>query len=216
MGEKILEAARHEQSRKHIKNWLARVLLNGVFGGNPDSVYPKMRNIINESTGDYPLEQTISAYKGERRSIHFSEENIENLLKRKYGQEAFSVLTLLYSDLHYSQSFHQDHIHPKSAFTESKLKELGLSAEDIKTFQEKKDSLANLMLLPGTTNQEKNNKPFETWVNESYPEEDQRQKFFERNYIDSDQSLAFKDFLSFINNREKKIQRELKKVLNIT
>ncbi|MGC6412906.1 MAG: DUF262 domain-containing protein [Candidatus Puniceispirillaceae bacterium] len=216
MGEKILEAARHEQSRKHIKNWLARVLVNGVFGGNPDSVYPKMRNIINESTGDYPLEQIISAYKGERRSIHFSEENIEGLLKRKYGQEAFSVLTLLYPDLNYSQLFHQDHIHPKSAFTVSKLKKLGLSAEDIKTFQEKGDSLANLMLLSSTTNQEKNKKAFEDWVNERYPEEDKRHKFFESHYIDSDQSLAFKDFLSFIENREKKIQRELKKVLDIS
>ena len=72
------------------------------------------------------------------------------------------------------------------------------------------------MLLAGTTNQEKNNKPFETWVNEKYSDPNKRKRFLEDIDIDPDLSLKFEDFLSFIEKREALIKERLKEVLNMT
>ena len=39
----MLHAAQRESDRTAIKEWLARVLLKGTFGGQPDTLYPAMR-----------------------------------------------------------------------------------------------------------------------------------------------------------------------------
>ena len=64
---------------KLIKEWLARVLLKGTFGGTPDAIYPVMRNLINEHIGHFPLQEIIEYYKGKRKSISFTEDDIENI-----------------------------------------------------------------------------------------------------------------------------------------
>ena len=62
-GDQILHTGKWEDSRKAIKEWLARVLLKGTFGGTPDSIYPGMRNLINKNLGRFPLQETIDFYK---------------------------------------------------------------------------------------------------------------------------------------------------------
>ena len=111
----ILHSANHTSNRSLIKEWLARVFLKGTFGGTPDGIYPIMRNLVNENLGKFPLEKTIEYYKGKRKSINFSEDDIENILNLQYGKaRTYCALTLLYPSLNYSFKYHQDHIHPKS------------------------------------------------------------------------------------------------------
>jgi uncharacterized protein with ParB-like and HNH nuclease domain len=68
----ILHSSSRETDRKAIKEWLARVLLKGTFGGTPDAIYPVMRNYVNDNIGKFPLEEIIEYYRGKRKSISFS------------------------------------------------------------------------------------------------------------------------------------------------
>ncbi|HCG6610704.1 TPA: DUF262 domain-containing protein [Vibrio parahaemolyticus] len=213
---KILHAAEHETDRKAVKEWLARVLLKGTFGGQPDSIYPAMRDLINDNLGKFPLTETIAHYRGRRKSISFTEDDVESLLDLQYGKaKTYCALTLLYPGLNYTFKYHQDHIHPKSLFTKRKMRKLGFSEEQIDTYLNQVNGLANLQLLHATTNVEKSNKPFEDWLKAEYPNSADRESFLRQHYIGADESLAFEDFLPFIQQRREKLKATLVKMLDV-
>ncbi len=206
-GDQILHAMKWENDRKAISEWLARVLLKGTFGGQPDSIYPGMRDLINAHLGRFPLKETIALYKGKRKSISFSSDEIDNLLNLKYGiAKTYCALTLIYPALNHSFKYHQDHIHPKAKFNKQSMKAAGLSEEQIKQFNAEADGIANLQLLEATVNIEKNGKPFQEWLSLSYPEKPARDRYLEQHYINPDHSLAFKDFMDFVNLRRKTLK----------
>jgi uncharacterized protein with ParB-like and HNH nuclease domain len=214
---KILHSAQREDDRKSIKEWLARVLLKGIFGGNPDSIYPKMRDLINRNQGKFPLKETISEYKGSPKSISFTEDDIESLLDQQYGQaKTFCALTLLYPGLNNNFKYHQDHIHPKSFFTKKNLKTLGMARDKIEIFTEGFNKLSNLQLLQATQNIEKTDTPFSDWLEKIYGSQTERESFLRDNHIKPDESLAFEDFPSFISNRRKILKEKLIKILNVS
>ncbi|MGB3466647.1 MAG: DUF262 domain-containing protein, partial [Cyclobacteriaceae bacterium] len=133
LSDKIIHSSDYEQDRKNIIHWLARVLLRSTFGGSPDSIYPVMRNLINKHIGRFPLNEIIEYYKGNRKSISFSEDDINSILEYQYGKKrTYSALTLLYPSLNYAYQYHQDHIHPKSFFNRRKLSALGITDEGLK------------------------------------------------------------------------------------
>jgi uncharacterized protein with ParB-like and HNH nuclease domain len=212
----ILHSAQREDDRKSIKEWLARVLLKGIFGGTPDSIYPKMRELINKNQGKFPLKETISEYKGSRKSISFTEDDIEILLDQQYGQaKTFCALTLLYPGLNNNFKYHQDHIHPKSFFTKKNLKKLGIARDKIEIFIEGFNKLPNLQLLQANQNIEKTDTPFSDWLEKTYGSQTECDSFLMQNYIKPDESLAFEDFPSFISNRRKTLKKQLINMLNV-
>lgn len=90
-------------------------VIEKVFGGTPDNLYPTYRSIISENLGQFPLQQLIDKYNGTNKSLSFDEATIEHLLNTQYGSAfAYMVLSLLYP-LNHNYKFHQDHIHPKSS-----------------------------------------------------------------------------------------------------
>ena len=205
-GDQILHTGRWEDSRKAIKEWLARVLLKGVFGGTPDSIYPGMRDLINDYLGRFPLQETIDFYKGKRKSISFSNDEIDNLLDLQHGKSGtYYALTLIYPALNYSFKYHQDHIHPKSYFNKNSMRSAGFSEEQIEQFNEKANSIANLQLLEATDNTEKNNKPFKEWL--TCQEKYDRDWFLKQHHINPDQSLEFEDFMDFVSARRNTLKK---------
>ena len=212
----ILHSAQREEDRRAIKEWLARVLLKGTFGGQPDSIYPKMRDLVNENLGRFPLKETIAYYRGRRKSISFTEYDIDNLLDQQYGQaNTYCVLTLLYPGLNYNFKYHQDHIHPKSLFTRRNLRRLGFSDERIDGYNAKVNGLSNLQLLQATQNTEKSDKEFSTWLNEMFTGKAERESFLMQNHIAPDQSLAFEDFLEFVDYRRRILKKQLITMLDV-
>lgn len=212
----ILHSAQREDDRKAIKEWLARVLLKGTFGGQPDSIYPIMRNLINKHLGKFPLQEVIEHYKGSNKSISFAEDDIDNLMTLQYGKaKTYCALTLLYPALNYNYKFHQDHIHPKSFFGKRKLRELGVADDQIAAYMEEFNSLANLQLLQATQNIEKSDKPFSCWLKESFATQSERDSFLMQNHIKPDESLAFSDFLDFIANRKRALKNQLRSMLDV-
>jgi hypothetical protein len=214
---KILHHSSCESDRKSIIEWLARVLLRGTFGGTPDAIYPVIRTLITDNPGRFPLPEIIEHYRGKRKSISFSEDDIESLLDIQYGQKrAFSALTLLYSSLNYSFKYHQDHIHPKSFFNKRKLATLGIIEEKVKDeYIRRYNSLANLQLLEATENIEKKDKYFETWLNEKYQNETDKMNYLTLNHITNNTSLDFADFIAFYETRRATLKGKLMQMLNV-
>ena len=217
LDNKILHSVTLERDRKSIMEWLARVLLRGTFGGNPDAIYPIMRNLINKYTGGFPLDKIIEHYRGKRKTISFSEDDIDSLLDLQYGtKRTYSALTLLYSSLNHSFKYHQDHIHPKSFFNKRKLTSLGIINDETKQdFIDRFNKLANLQLLQATTNIEKKDKPFNEWLNEHYPNEVDKGMYLTQNYISNDVSLEFEDFVEFYEKRRMTLKKKLMQILNV-
>jgi uncharacterized protein with ParB-like and HNH nuclease domain len=213
----VLHSTARENDRKAIKEWLARVFLKGTFGGTPDGIYPVMRNLTNEYLGKFPLEEVIEHYRGKRKSISFSDDDIENILEMDYGSaRTYCALTLLYPSLNYSFKYHQDHIHPKSFFNKRKLAALGIEDDDQKQeYINRFNKLPNLQLLQSNLNVEKSDKQFKNWLEEMYSNSNDLQTFLIQNHINSDTSLEFEDFLNFGNERRITMKEKLQDVLNI-
>ena len=213
----ILHNSEREDDRKSIREWLARVLLKGTFGGQPDSLYPKMRELMNKHEGRFPLKEIIANYSGQRKSISFSEEDIENLLELEYGKRGtYSALTLLYPGLNYTFNYHQDHIHPKSAFHKTSLRKAGFSEEDIDNFKMWFNTLPNLQLMQETENIQKSAKPFETWLDAQYPTESGRNAYLQQHYISTEASLTLKDFEAFHDERWETLKQKFIEILGAT
>ncbi|MEC8011006.1 MAG: DUF262 domain-containing protein [Pseudomonadota bacterium] len=209
IADSILHSSAREEDRRAIKEWLARVLLKGTFGGQPDSIYPKMRELISANLGKFPLQEIITHYKGGRKSISFSEDDIDSLLDLQYGKpKTYCALTLLYPGLNYNFKYHQDHIHPQSLFNKKYLRSIGLNDDQCDAFILAFNSLPNLQLLQATQNVEKSDKPFSEWLEMNYPSQADRNSFLMQHYINADESLALEDFLSFISGRRKALKRK--------
>lgn len=210
----ILHSAKREQDRKNIKEWLARVLLKGVFGGVPDNIYPPMRDLINKYSGRFPLEEIIAHYRGKNKSISFSDDDIESLLDLTYGKpKTYCALSLIYEGLNHSFRYHQDHIHPKSFFTKRGLRAKGVSDDLTTEFEARVNKLPNLQLLQATTNTEKNNKLFDSWLNEACSTENAKLGYLRQNFIPEDVSLDFSDFIEFTNQRRDLLKTKFKTIL---
>ncbi|MCK5296454.1 MAG: hypothetical protein KAJ75_06165, partial [Alphaproteobacteria bacterium] len=159
----------------------------------------------------FPLEQITKSFKGTNRTLIFSDEEIESLLYSEYGKGfTFSVLSILYPSLDFRNYFHMDHIHPKSKFKKNILLKNEVPEQDISSFLENYNYLANLQFLEANPNLEKSDKFFEDWFNELPKEE--RNEYRKKHYIPKE-DLCISNFLEFFEEREKLIEKKLKKLL---
>jgi uncharacterized protein with ParB-like and HNH nuclease domain len=214
-NEEILSASVHSENRRFIKEWLIRALLKRIFGGTPDSLYPIYRTMISENLGKFPLEKLIDRYKGTNKSLSFDEDTVDHLLLTQYGGAfTYMVLSLLYPlDHHFV--FHQDHIHPKSYFTHTKLEEAGISdSEKRGKFLESYNCIGNLQLIQETQNLEKNAKPFADWLNTNYSG-GHLDNYKNLHLIPLNNDLSMAQFLDFYDKRRSVIKSKLMLILNV-
>ena len=215
IGENILHAKNQSENRKLIKEWLMRALMRRHFGGQPDSLYPIYRQIIQAGGEVFPLPALLKRF-ATLRPLEFYDEDIENLLNVKYGSAfAFMLLSLIYPPLD-NYEFHQDHIHPKKHFTDKRLKKLGIEpAEKREQYLARCNSLANLQLLQATPNQEKSGNPVEQWLPEYKSTRAELVQYKDLHAFPADTSLAFDDFLEFFEKRQDIIRTRLMEILNV-
>ncbi len=210
-----VSSGKNLEDKAKIKKWLILSLIKGSFSGQPDSILRPIREKIKDSNNSFPLEDIIEHFKGTNKTLVFSEDDIAHLLSYQYGKHAtFSVLALLYPNLDLkNNTFHVDHIYPKSLFARSTLKKRGISTDDIARFEECYNLLGNLQLLEGTVNEEKYNKEFELWLNEIHNSPVDKKDYMKRHFIPNDVGLEFGNFLHFFEARNKLIEEKLKGVL---
>ncbi len=207
------QSAKYNSDRQEIRQWLLQSLLKRLFGGHSDNVLRPIREVLKGVKNTFPLDDIREKLKRTTKSLAFSTDDIEALLDTKYGQSyTFSILALLYPTLDFRNSFHIDHIHPRSFFTKARLAKRGVLDEHTQFYFEHVDMLPNLQLLEGVPNQEKNDAEPADWLHEAYPSKQSRHSFMERNYI-PDVDLDFKEFPKFFKDRRALIFQELIRLL---
>ncbi len=203
----------YQEDRKLIKKWFVASLLNRVFSFMPDGVLKPVRSIIDDNPGKFPYEKIAEYFRGTNRDILFTEDSIDNLLWSKYGTgDLLVVMSVLYPWADLKNNFHVDHIFPKSKFTVKKLTKRGFSDDKVAFYMDNVNYIGNLQLLEATPNEEKNNKDFDDWLNETFTDLEQLKAYKEKHFI-PDVNLKFDNFEEFFEAREELIVKALKKAL---
>ncbi|WP_449412080.1 DUF262 domain-containing protein [Pandoraea soli] len=191
----------------YIQKWLAMALLKNAFGGSSDTTLKNLQEVFKALSDltTFPYE-ALNKRLGIEPS--FSKTEIENLLGINYFTKySYLTLSLLYPDRDWKDNvYHEDHIFPKSEFTEAKLRHRGYDDAKIKSYLHRFNSLANLQLLTSSENLEKNATPFDEWL----PGKDAN--FKARHRIPEMSSYGFDDFLEFVELRSALISERLEKV----
>lgn len=205
----------YADDRVLIRRWLTRSLIKRAFSGQPDTVLRPVRDIIKTKSSSFPFKAIVEEFRGQPKSIEFTEADLDNLLLSEYGDElTFSVLSLLYPTFDYRNKFHEDHIFPKKLFNKREMTRMGISPADQEKYIEGYNRISNLQLLEGLPNEEKSGKEFERWLNETCPSATAKKEFMSKHLIPSGIDLKFANFLEFNSQREKLIRSELKDALS--
>ena len=188
-----------------IQKWLTLVLLKNSFGGSSDSTLRNLQEVIAnmEDVSRFPYQLLNKKLNIEDS---FSDNEIDNLLSAHYSTKySYLILSLLYPDRDWKDKiFNEDHIYPKSEFTNSKLKQRGYSSDLIIEYQKNFNSILNLELLTESENKEKNAEDFDKWL------KSRDANFKKRHFIPEIESYSFNSFINFICERKKLLQLQLK------
>lgn len=209
-------------SKSALRQYLVRSQVNQVFSSRTDQVLTKIRDSLRVATADgssFALKTTVFSLADllhvdlpNDRSFNISPSDVEELLRSTKGAHTFLVLSLLYPQLRFNEvQFHQDHIHPWSLFTESKLKGLGIDQDKIAEWQGKRDQLPNLQLMEGSENQSKNAKPFREWLR-AHPN---IPYFLQSNFISEGLDLELNAFDTFFEARKALLGERLFAVFDV-
>ncbi|GAA8673858.1 hypothetical protein HpBT337_11160 [Helicobacter pylori] len=138
--------------------------------------------------------------------LKITNDAIEEMMCCSSHALVFPILQILYPNLNYkTNTFHIDHIYPKSKFKKENNK---LD----KDFCE--NHLYNLQLLEGAENQAKKDKDPEVWLKEEYKDNQQAiEEYKRKNYIDPTLKLEWENIKDFREKREEAIIKTLKEVL---
>ena len=218
LGNSYINSRKYKEDRLKVREWLIRSYLKRAFSGQPDSLYPPLRKIINDNPESFPIDEIINHYKGTNKSIVITEDDLEFFLNLEYKSSlTYSLLTILYEGgVDFDQKHHKDHIHPSKYFTDAKLKKQGISdIEEINKYQDRKDKIANLQLITATRNEEKGGKLFKKWFDSNYSSEAKKNNFKNFHFFPVDESLKFENFVSFYEKRKDLIRNKLRENLNV-
>jgi hypothetical protein len=218
LDESYVTAGAHAADRVRVKEWLCRALLKKIFSGSPDALYPVYRRLITNSSDGFPLQDVLEHYKGTNKSIAFTDDDVENLFTLEYGKPlTYSALVMLYTGLNQNFRYHQDHLHPKTFFSDSKLRAQGIVDPGArKHYQERFNLLANLQLLEEQENMEKSGNMLDDWFMAHYPEEHERNVYMQQHFFPESTSLSFENFVEFYEARKAKMKHRLCEVLGVS
>ncbi len=209
----ICNDIRHLEEKKSMRKWLCISLLRGVFGGQPDRVLTGVRKVLKEHLNEqsFPFEEIKEAFAGDNsKSLSLTDDGIEVILKtQKESSACYAILSLLYSHLSFdSIIYHQDHLHPAVAFSNLKEDQFK-SKEQFEFFNNKEiwNSILNLQLLDGSTNEQKNDEPLKDWVTD-------KNINLNSHLIPVGVSLDFMDFESFIEKRKELLVNLIKQIIS--
>lgn len=208
----IATSSSAREDRALIKRWLLRSLLFKSFGGSSDQSLAKVRKemLEEESQEEFIKSKSLKSFpevtlsKVLRHDDYLNEETLEEILMtQKDHPYAFSILSVLFPHLDYSNSFHLDHMHPASSY----------DAKNADHTWEVHNSILNLQMLDANENMSKNAEPLDSWVQKVLASGKNKDQFFDAHLIPAGVSLDYKDFNIFINARKKLLKKKLQENL---
>ena len=201
-------------SKSELRKYYITAQLRQIFGAASNSALTLIRTELKKHTNSsFALSDLYSIRFTGDRTLKYTSEDIDSLFDTyEIGAYTFMILSLLYPNLKYGQKgFHQDHMHPHTSFETEKISNLNLpdgtviSSDTISEWQRRRNTLANLQLLEGRENEEKNKTPFEEWLKKP---ENKGVK-----YLPKDISYSLSNFEEFMEKRQEIMSSELKKIL---
>ena len=203
--------------RNIIKGWLTRSILkeSGIWGSGLDTLLTALREVIRNSGGsEFPAAalRRVMAQRG--KTLDFVEEEIQELADMRLSdRRIFALLTMLFPRLESRDGSDIDHVFPKSRFTPSRLKAAGIEDDQIDTFRDRCDRLANLQLLDHSVNNEKRATLPADWLDTHCPDDQARQYYCERHLL-GDVPKEIKDFSDYYDTRRQKLQHRIRDLVN--
>ena len=207
----------YESDRKFIRGWLTRsILKKGIWGSGLDTLLTALREVIRDA-GDleFPAAELRRRMAQRGKSLEFSAEEIEDLADMRIGdQRTFGLLALLSPFIDFQRhQFHIDHIFPKSRFTRKSLHDAGIAAEEVDMFMACADCIANLQILDGPRNIEKQAMLPAEWIDTKYPDENSRRHYCEKYLLDTVPEYMA-GFLEFYKARRARLQDRIAELVN--
>jgi uncharacterized protein with ParB-like and HNH nuclease domain len=188
-----------------IQKWLIICLLKNVFGGSSDTTLRNLQDVISkhDSFNMFPSDELNKRLNS---ATFFTDSEIENLLLTNYGTKySFLILSLIYPDRDWKDKiFHEDHIFPKSEFSDAKLKQRKYDDVKIEEYRKYYNTILNLQLLTDSENLEKTAQDFSGWITT------RDINFKSRHMIPNNISYNFDDFLDFIKERKELLLSKIK------
>ena len=215
----LLKGVDCAKSSDDLHLYLVKSLVLGIYGASSDGVLTEVRKCIQKQVSDataFSMSTLEADANLSGRSFRIDEEIFDELLETGKGPRSFMLLSLLYKHFKFDEiQFHQDHIYPYSGFTWPKLRALGLTDDEIRDWFSICNNLPNLQLLKGQTNQSKNAKDAESWFNDTFKAEVERESFRRENLFPPGESLNLKDFRRFFDARKKLLAEKLRPILSV-
>lgn len=185
-----------------MRKWLIQILLNGIFGGQSDTMlFISKTSIDNSTITDFPYQLLIDDISTKTRKSFDTISNILDNKKLKYNsRDSYLILSLLYSgNINFGAINHgnlpqQDHI-----FSKKELKNNAISEEKI-------NSIFNIQYLDAHLNQVKSGKLFATWI--PLLSKDDKKK-----YSIPDGVWSINNFDDFLKERKKLFLNRITKII---
>ena len=215
-GQRYLTTAAYAEDRQRIRTWVAKSLLktSGIWGSGLDTLLTALRGAIRtDGRESFPMPSLETAMARRGKSLLFEAEELEEILDLEYGKaQTFSLLSLLFPFVDLQQHHHLDHVFPKSGFRKKSLREAGLSEEEIEVYRERRDRVANLQLLEGHANIEKQDLLPGVWLAAMYGDAESRRAYCERHFLIGPMA-GWTDFLGFYDARREALRSRLMELL---
>ena len=161
------------KERNQFKKYLQHALLTGFFGTHGDQALANLRSYLREGSKEYGFKLKRKSFDFDHlktnlntpgKTLEITEEDLDDLLQKKKGRQAFVVLSILYPQFEYNtKNFDQDHIHPTYFFSFNHLSSIG-KGDKYEEWQTKKDTIPNLQMLEERKNRVKNKREFKDWL----------------------------------------------------
>lgn len=203
--------------REALRSWTLRsLLMPGVWGSGLDTVLRDLRQAIDsDGASSFPVDEIERRMAVRGKSLVFSDQQIDDLLGLSYGRKrTFALLAILFPHVDTRNVYHVDHVFPRALLSASKLRQIGMSAESIGEYQEKRDLLSNLQLLEGPVNIDKSDTPPLTWARRSFPSEASLHNYSDRNALPWLPDSA-EEFERFFTERRVELASRIKATLSV-
>lgn len=208
---------KYEPERRAIYGWIIRsILKQGVWGSGLDTLLTALRDALRRSdAGHFPAEDMRRVMAQRGKSIDFSPEEVEDLADMGISdRRLFPLLALVSPFVNIQQHhFHIDHVFPKSRFTPTRLRDAGISEDQRDDFADCANRIANLQLLDGNTNTQKQAAMPADWIREHFADDQERQQYRER-YLLGDVPEQITGFMDFYEARRERLQERIAELVN--
>ncbi|RVY82431.1 DUF262 domain-containing protein [Helicobacter pylori] len=201
----FLNSKMNENDKEQALKFVRNAQITSYFTPSTDTKLNNIANSIKEARTFESFNHNLA--KHQTWPLKITNDAIEEMMCSSSHDRVFSILQILYPNLNYkTNTFHIDHIYPKSKFKKENKK---LNQD----FYGWKDYLFNLQLLEGAENIAKKDKDPEMWLKEEYKNEQAIEEYKKENYIDPTLKLEWENIKEFREKREEAIIKKLKEVL---